>query len=154
MQLQIKNKMIEDLNSEITKARTEVSEKDLKVQQMQFTVQNSVTDQRRRETETLNFENQIEELGSLLLHSNQEVTRLTNENISIKESAFKDMMETKQSYEQKFSEDIGGYQATIGELEVRNSLIMSYYKAFKNFLSTTVFIKLRYDNCAKICSQF
>ena len=101
MQLHIKTEMIEQLNSEVTKFRSQINSNDLKYQELQFEIEKARISKTDAETKISNLERQIEEVSELLLQSNEEVKRLMHENIRVKESAVKDLNDSKKAFDRE-----------------------------------------------------
>lgn len=118
MQLHIKTEMIEQLNSEVTKFRSQINSNDLKYQELQFEIEKTRISKTDAQTKISNLERQIEEVSELLLQSNEEVKRLMHENISVKESAVKDLNDSKKAFDRENKAKICQYEAEISSLKV------------------------------------
>ena len=123
MQLHIKTEMIEQLNSEVTKFRSQINSNDLKYQELQFEIEKVRISKTDAQTKISNLERQIEEVSELLLQSNEEVKRLMHENISVKESAVKDLNDSKKAFDRENKAKICQYEAEISSLKVKNFIV-------------------------------
>ena len=120
--------MIEQLNSEVTKLRSQINSSDIKYQELQFEIEKAQISENDAQTKISDLENQIGEVSALLLQSNDEVKRLMHENISVKESAVKDLTDLKTAHDHENKAKICQYEAESTCLKVKlNSRIKALF---------------------------
>lgn len=113
--------MIEQLNSEVNKFRSEINSNDLKYKELQFEIEKARSSKNDAQTKISDLESQIEEVSALLLQSNEEIKRLMHENISVKESAVKDLNDSKKACNRENKAIICQYEAEITFLKVKSN---------------------------------